>query len=212
MKINNCEQRSEEWFRLRAGSIGGTGFGQVISDRKNRLVYDLLDEQLNGMARMDDFISDDMQFGIDNEPIARQLYSEESGIEFTEIGLILSDHSGIHHASPDGINLERGIVLEIKCTQTGAVHLQRYFEGVESSYMPQIINYFAVSDEVKEVHWVSYCPNRPERPIVKHIFTRGSMVKHGKTMQTIAFVVADARQEIKVIESKLTELRNQFIF
>jgi hypothetical protein len=212
MKINNCEQRSEEWYKLRAGSIGGTRFGQVISGRKNRLVYDLIDEILNGYAEMDDYVSDDMQFGTDNEPIARQLYIEQSGIQFDEVGLIQSEQSNIHHASPDGINLERGIVLEIKCTQSGPIHIQRFFEGPESVHMSQIINYFAVSDEIKSVHFVSYCPSRPERSLVVKIFTRDSVIGEGKKAQTIAEIVAEGRTEINRIESELIELKNQFIF
>lgn len=202
MKINNCQQRSEEWYQLRAGSIGGTRFGQVISGRKNRLVYDLLEEMLNGYAEMDDFTSDDMQYGIDNEPIARRLYSEQSGIEFQEVGMILSDYSAIHHASPDGINLERGIVLEIKCTQSGSIHIQRFFEGPESTHAGQNTNYFAVSDEIKEVHWVSFCPNRPERPLVVHILKREQFLND----------VFSGRQKVQQIEKQLNELKNKFIF
>jgi len=202
MKINNCEQRSQEWYQLRAGSIGGVRFGHVISGRKNRLVYDLINEILNGYAEMDDFISDDMQYGIDNEPEARRLYSEQSGIVFEEVGLIQSEQSGCHHASPDGINLERGIVLEIKCTQTGAIHIQRFIEGPESNHLPQIQNYFAVSDEIKEVHWVSYCPNRPERPLVSKIFKREQFLND----------IYSGRTKIQQIEKQLNELKNQFIF
>lgn len=202
MKISNCQQRSEEWYQLQAGSIGGTRFGQVVSGRKNRLIYDLLEETLNGYAEMDDFTSDDIQYGIDNEPIARRLYSEQSGIEFHEVGMILSDYSAIHHASPDGINLERGIVLEIKCTQNGSIHIQRFFEGPESNHEPQIKNYFAVSDEVKEVHFVSYCPNRPERPLVVHILKREQFLAD----------VLSGRKKVQQIEKQLNELKNQFIF
>jgi hypothetical protein len=71
---------------------------------------------------------------------------------------------------PDSAGL---IVIEVKCTMNGAIHMQRHVEGPESSYMPQIKNYFAVSDDVKEVHWVSYCPDRPERELVVKVFHRG---------------------------------------
>lgn len=212
MKINNCEQRSEQWYKDRAGSIGGTRFGQVISDRENRLEYELLAEQLDGYVEPDDYVSDDMLFGTEQEPIARQEYSEQSGILFEQVGMILSDQSEIHHASPDGINIELGIVLEIKSTQNSSIHIQRFFKGPESNHIPQIINYFAVSDEVKEVHWVSFCPSRPERPLVKWIFTRESLVKSGKKMVPISQVVFEGRAEIARIEAQLIEMKNKFIF
>ena len=202
MKILTMPQRSPEWHAARVGSIGGTSFGQVISGKKNRLIYNLINEKLNGYATEDDFISDDMQFGIDNEPIARELYSKKTGIEFREVGLIKSDYSDIHHASPDGISPDNSIVLEVKCTDDGAIQLQRFFEGIETSHMPQIINYFAVSDEVKEVHFVSYCPYREERPIVAYIFKS----------EYYADKISDARIKIKQIEAEIEKKILDFTF
>lgn len=174
MKLSNVTQRSPEWYALKKGKIGGTRFGQLISNRENRLEYELIDEALSDFLFPDDYISDEMQFGIDNEPIARELYSKQTGIDFQEYGAILSDYSDIHMASPDGMN--NGEVLEIKCTENGAIHIQRFFNGPEKSMIPQIINYFAVSDEVKRVHWISYCPNRTERTIVRFLFDRSSVI------------------------------------
>jgi predicted phage-related endonuclease len=211
MKISYCEQLSMEWFKLCAGSIGGTRFGAVISGKKNRLIYELLDEQLNGYVEPDEYVSDDMLFGTEQEPIARQLYSEQSGIDFKQVGMILSEQSAIHHASPDGLS-DDGIVLEIKCTQNGYIHLQRFFEGVESGHMAQLQNYFAVSDEVKEVHWISWCPSRTERPLISFVFTRDSLIKDGKTMCTIQDQVIEGRKQIALIEAQLKDMRNQFEF
>lgn len=201
MKIETFKQLSPEWFAGRCGSIGGTGFSKIISGKKNRLIYDLLNETLNGYASQDDYVSDKMQFGIDNEPIARELYIEKSGIDFKEVGLIRSDYSKIHHASPDGLS-DDGIVLEIKCTDDGAIHIQRFFEGVESSYMPQIINYFAVSDEVKKVHWVSYCPYREERPLIAYVFNASDYAEK----------IKEARVKIAAIEIEIEKKKNEFIF
>jgi predicted phage-related endonuclease len=202
MKILTMQQRSPEWHAARVGSIGGTGFGQVISGKKNRLIYNLINERLNGYATQDDYVSEDMQFGIDNEPIARELYSQKTGIEFREVGLIKSDYSDIHHASPDGISPDNSIVLECKCTDDGAIQLQRFFEGVETSHMPQIINYFAVSDEVKEVHWISYCPYREERPLVIYTFKA----------EFYQDDIAKARTKIKAIEAEIEKKIQEFTF
>ena len=169
MKVLTCSQLSPEWWDAKVGSIGGTRYGQVVSTKKNRLIYNLVNERLNGHCMQDDYTNDNIEFGNDNEPIARELYIEQSGIDFKQVGMIKSDYSPFHHASPDGLS-DSGIVLEIKSTPNGEIHVQRFFEGVESSYMPQILNYFAVSDEIKEVHWLSYCPYREERPLIVYIF------------------------------------------
>lgn len=202
MKIHNCQQRSQEWYQLKKGRIGGTRFGSVISGKKNRLIYELLDERLNEFNFPDDYVTDEMQFGIDNEPIARELYSKQSGIKFREVGLIESNLSEIHISSPDGLSEDNSIALEIKCTENGYIHIQRFFEGVESNYLGQIKNYFVVSDEIKEVHFVSYCPSRFERPIVVIIFKREDFIKD----------IENGIKLIAEIELKLNKLQNEFIF
>lgn len=203
MKISNVVQRSPEWHELKRGKIGGTRFGQVISGRKNALIYDLLNEQLSPwMEQEDEFVSDDMQFGIDNEPVARELYIKQSGIDFIEVGAILSDYSSIHMASPDGVNIKQGIVLEIKCTRNGSKHIKRFFDGVDTEHLPQVKNYFAVSDKVKAVHWVSFCPERFERPLVVVILTRAMFEAD----------IAKGRAEVARIENKLNEMEERYKF
>jgi putative phage-type endonuclease len=202
MKISKVKQRSPEWFQLRKGKISGTRFGMIISSRKNRLIYDLLDETLSDYLFPDDFVTDDMQFGIDNEPVAVDLYSKQSGIAFEEVGAILSETCPIHMASPDGVNIERGIVLEIKCTQSRAIQAQRFSEGVESGHLPQIKNYFAVSDAVKEVHWVSYCPFAPERPLVLVVFKREDFEKD----------IPKWRKAVDMTEIDLKDMIEKFCF
>jgi len=139
MKIATMKQLSPEWFELKRGKIGGQRFGQVISNRENSLLFDLLNERMSPwMEFNDEFVSDDMQFGKDNEPVARKLYIKQSGIDFKEVGCIISDYSGIHLASPDGLNEDAGIVLEIKSTRNGAKHLKRFFNGIDSEHWPQV--------------------------------------------------------------------------
>lgn len=212
MIISHVTQRSPEWHELKKGKIGGTRFGQVISGKKNRLIYELLDERMSDFCMPDQFIDENMQFGIDNEHIAAKLYSKTIKIRFGEVGAILSDHSKIHLASPDRINQRRGIVLEVKCTPNGYIHIQRFFEGVDTGHMPQIINYFAVSDDIKAVHWISYCPYHPTRPIVPYIFTPDSIIKDGKATTTIREQVQDGRNKIKQIEAELDIMEQKFKF
>jgi len=197
MIIHNFQQRSEDWYNYKVARIGGTRFGQVISGKKNRLVYDLVNEKLNGYPELDDYIDDDMQFGIDNEPIAADLYEINSELKLIEIGLIQSIKNDIHIASPDRIANDSSVVVEIKCTRNGAIHLERFFDGVDSKYLPQIKNYFAVSDKVKEVHWVSYCPYRLERPLVIHIFKREMFEKdYSKWSEQINAIEKDVKDKM----------------
>jgi len=202
MKILTFEQLSPEWWAAKVGSIGGKRFSQVISGKKNRLKYELINERLNGYTDQNEYTDDDIDFGVENEPIACELYSEMSGIKFNKIGMIKSDYSEIHHASADRLSECQTIVLECKCTRNGAIHLQRFFEGVESSNMPQIINYFAVSDDIKEVHSISYCPYREEKPIVVNKFK----AEHYQDK------IAEARKKIAEIEAEVIKKQQEFVF
>lgn len=202
MKIFDHPQLSEEWWQLKVGKISGTRFGQVISNRKNKLVYELMDEILSNACDLDDFVSDDMQYGIDNEPVALDLYSKQTGIKVKKIGAILSVTDSIHMASPDGLSDCNTIAQEVKCTQNGSTHIQRMFEGVDTTYLPQCINYFAVSDEIKEVHFISYCGYRPERPL--HI------IKLQRSM--FEKEIKKGREQIKAIQQELSEKLDEYRF
>lgn len=168
MIVKDCLQLSPEWWALKVGKISGTRFGQLISTRKNKLIYEVMNELLDEKCIQDDFISEDMQYGLDNEVTALKLYEEQEGIKTYVAGAIVSETSSIHMASPDAIaDITDGysIVQEVKCTMHGDIHIKRIFEGVDSTYIPQCINYFAVAPEIKEVHFISYCGFRTERPL-----------------------------------------------
>jgi hypothetical protein len=204
--IKSFEQGSPEWWAAKKNKISGTRFGQLISGRKNRLEYELANEYLMDvlLPDPDEWTSEEMQFGIDNEPIAVQKYLVKAGLDHLpryKPGLIVSDfHPDWHCASPDYVvelpDSAGLIVIEVKCTMNGAIHMQRHVEGPESSYMPQIKNYFAVSDDVKEVHWVSYCPDRPERELVVRDFNRTEFAGQVQIWRDLVGAYADKTLEI----------------
>lgn len=172
MIIFEYPQRSLEWWDLKCGRISGTRFSKVISNKKNRLLYELMNEILDGHFPQEEFVSEEMQYGIDNEDTALELYSAKTGIKVNRVGAIISESNDIHIASPDGVSESNEIVQEVKCTMNGYIHIQRFFEGVESSNLPQCINYFAVAPEVMEVHYISYCGERPEKPMIYTVLKR----------------------------------------
>ena len=119
------------------GNIGGT-----LGHKKNQLVYELLNERLSPwMEPVDLSFSEDVQFGIDNEPVARSYTVNKLGIQFEEVGAIISD-SQVHHSPA----LRQAICK---------IWPQTPLKGVDKEHISQCIN---ASDEVKEVHWVSFCP------------------------------------------------------
>lgn len=220
------EQRSEEWFKLRAGKITGTRFGKLISSRKNNLVYELANESLDGVVEPSDFANDDMQYGIDNEDLAIDMFEDETGLSVIRGGVIESNFSSIHMASPDGIIadglldspvfLGDAVVLEVKCTRNGTKHLSRYIEGIDTEYMPQIKNYRACSDSVKVVIFISYCGLRSERPMFFHAMcVKGYEHLVPEGFVTISYFdddeIGKGRNKLKPIEKEIKDIINTFL-
>jgi hypothetical protein len=209
MKYQNIIQNSPEWWALKVAKVSGTKFGQLISERKNNLFYVLANEALDGYIQQNDFESEAMQFGNENESVAIDKYELISGLSFARGGVILSDFSNIHMASPDAVNIDNGIIVEVKCTMNGYTQLERLREGVESDKWGQIINYFAVSDTVNEVHWISYCPFRPECEIVAHIVNRETRVKIGTKERTVGEWAILGRERLVSLELDLMVFVNE---
>jgi hypothetical protein len=209
MNYQNIIQNSPEWWLLKVAKVSGTRFGQLISERKNNLFYVLANEALDGYIQQNDFESEAMQFGTENEPVAIDKYELISGLSFARGGVILSDFSNIHMSSPDAVNIDNGIIVEAKCTMDGHKQLERLREGIDSDKIGQAINYFAVSDSVNEVHWISYCPFRPECEIVAHIVNRETKVKIGTKERTVGEWAILGRERLVNLELDLMVFVNE---
>lgn len=202
MKIAQVPQLSLEWWKLKVGKISGTRFSKIISGKKNRIIYEIMDEILSNEGKKGDFVTDDMQYGIDNEDVAIEEYTRQTGTEVYKTGAIISELNDIHMASPDALSIDNKRVIEVKCTMNGYIHLQRIFEGVELTYMPQIKNYFTVDDGIKYVDFVSYCGFRPERPLYIKTFTREEFEKD----------IPKYRALLSDFKEKLSEMIKEYSF
>ena len=218
MKYLQIEQTSPEWWAYKVGRISGTRVGQLLSTRENSLIDEMIDEILDGEVKHDDFQSEEMLFGIENEGVALDLYSQRYGIDFERGGVLCSDlHENRHMASPDGINIEKGIVAEVKCTMQGKTQIKRFRKGIDSNYLPQVINYFACSEDINEVHWISYCPFRPERDLVVIVFKRNTTIeqketkKNGLEVVTIQDKVNELHEKMTIFEQELESEIKRFI-
>lgn len=139
------EQRTEEWFKDRAGKFTGSRFADVMARNKKtgaplkayedliwQVVADRLscqpEENMSGYAQ---------QWGEDVEPMAREAYEIESGNAVTLAGFITHPVFSFAGCSPDGLIGDDG-GLEMKCPKSRIVHLSRFLDGVPEEYIPQI--------------------------------------------------------------------------
>jgi hypothetical protein len=208
----NIEQNSPEWWAYKVGKISGTRFGQLISGRDNGLIFELANEILDGACEQSDFENDEITFGKENEGIALDLLSQMVSIPFEHGGVMAHPTlSEFCMASPDGVDLATGTVAEIKCTMSGATQMRRFIEGVESKYRPQVANYFF--NGAMRVLWASYCPFRPERPLVIHEITpdsvysesRGKVTTYADVVDSASGLARQALTDVTVLIDSFTQ-------
>lgn len=166
MRID-VEQRSEDWFTARCGSLGASQVAEALSRTKSgysatraNLRLKLMLERLTGKQTVG-FKSAAMQHGIDTEDEARIAYSFDQNVSVTETGLVRHSIIPWTHCSPDGLVGEDGLV-EIKCRQP-AGHLETLKSGeIPPEYITQMNWQLACMPERQWVDYVCYNPDFPD--------------------------------------------------
>jgi len=137
------DQRTDSWRQARLGKITASRLSDVMAkvktgystSRKNYMA-ELICERLTGQPA-EHYQSAAMQWGTDNEPLARSAYEAKYGVMVEEVGFI--DHPAIPNfgASPDGLIDDEG-GLEIKCPNT-ATHIEFLTGGnIDECYIFQL--------------------------------------------------------------------------
>lgn len=195
MKLyKELEQRSKEWHQIRKGSIGGTKAKKVVSASNMALLDELIAERLTDVIE-DNYISDDMQRGIDLEPIAIAEFKEQTGIDVEHFGLVTNEKFEKCHLSPDGLILDNKLVggvnipiiiggVEVKCPGS-----KKHIEYIRTNKIPaeykyQILHYFAMCDNLETMNFVSFDPRVTVRPIHIVCATREEWAKDIEEYET----------------------------
>jgi putative phage-type endonuclease len=181
------EQRTLAWQRVRFGSITGSKVSDIMrsgrkkdemwSETAKSYLYQIAAERLFNP----DFLNDDdifqdyinqtnvttraMQWGVEQEQSARELYAKISGVDVEEAGSCAHDTIPHFAASPDGIIYRDNDnkVLEIKCPAL-ATHMRYVAEitdgatlkAVKPEYYWQVMAEMACTGS-KSADFVSYC-------------------------------------------------------
>ena len=113
-KIHFCDQRSVEWFKIRANKFTATDATAVKNNKAGlkTAVRDIVSEKYSSGER-ESFSNTHMDRGKETEAEAVTIFEFETGLEVTEVGFCeLDEHTG---CSPDGLILAAEEGLEIKC-------------------------------------------------------------------------------------------------
>lgn len=140
--MNNIEQRSSEWFTKRYGRFTASEIYKILGIRGlgetgKSYAIDKAIEQLYGEME-ENFVSYDMQRGIENEPLAFAKFKELKELDFLEVencGFFeFEKHAG---ASPDGLVSDNAI-LEIKCPKSSNFFKLVATNEIDSKYYAQM--------------------------------------------------------------------------
>jgi putative phage-type endonuclease len=169
------EQGTPEWFAQRIGKVTASRVADVITKTKtgystsrDNYMAQLVCERLTGTVA-ESFTNASMQWGTDNEPLARAAYEAYMDVLVDEVAMI--SHPTIENAgaSPDGLVGDDGLV-EIKCPNT-ATHIDTLLtQTVPRKYITQMQWQMACTGR-KWCDFVSFDPRLPKelQLFVKHI-------------------------------------------
>jgi len=192
------EQGSPEWFAQRLGKLTASRMADAAmkketAGRRNYLAQ-LVAERLTGEAG-ESFTNAAMQWGTDNEPLARAEYEILRGVDVDQIAFV--DHPAIEWcgASPDGMVEDRGLV-EIKCPNT-ATHID-YMLGQKppAKYVPQMLLQLACTGR-DWCDFVSYDPRLPDGYRLFVVRFEPSVVDIAQTESTAREFLEDVAETIK---------------
>ena len=163
----NLEQRSDQWYEARRGIVTASTVGQLITpstlkiaadDKSRALVYQLEAERITWHVEPT-FTTEAMWRGIEDEPLARDLYSEKYA-PVTEVGFMVRDDWGFRIGfSPDGLVGDDGLI-EVKSRDPKG-HLRTILDGqVPSFHIAQCQAGLLVSGR-QWIDYISYCGGMP---------------------------------------------------
>lgn len=147
MKLINVEQNSPEWHEIRKKHIGASDVSCILG-KGFRSLYDLYLEKTDDENQKKQFETKKMREGTENEPIAREKYIRDSGIQFSK-DTGESENLPFLMASFDGRSPDGKILLEIKSFEP-----KKYQEAlnseIEEKYYIQMQMQMYVTDGVAE--------------------------------------------------------------
>ena len=160
------EQGTPEWFTARLGKVTASRVADVIATTKSgysasrdNYMAQLICERLTNQ-QAESFTNAAMQWGTDNEPLARAAYEAKTDCLVDEVGFIVHPTIKLSGASPDGLVGLFGM-LEIKCPNT-ATHLDTLIsQNVPTKYITQM-QWQMLCSQRQWCDFVSFDPRCPD--------------------------------------------------
>lgn len=200
-------QGSPEWLQARCGLVTASRVADVLAQIKSgeaasRRDYraQLVAERISGRPT-ESFTNAAMQWGTDNEPIARASYELERDISVDQVGIVIHPEIVLAGASPDGLVGDDGLV-EIKCPNT-ATHIEYALSGKPpAKYQPQMLWQMACTGR-KWCDFVSFDPRMPEG-------MRLFIVRFDRDQERIDYMKTQIIAFLGEVENEINKLKQAF--
>jgi hypothetical protein len=164
--LEQGEQKSPDWLMARVGLTTASRTKDVTDKLKNgqpgakrkAYLWEKVIEKLTGQPAAH-YESAAMQWGVENEPLARMAAEARLGVIISQVGLIhhptIADFAG----SPDGLIDDDG-GFEAKCPFNSAHHLECFLTGMPEEHIPQVQSLMACTERA---YWwfASHDPRLP---------------------------------------------------
>lgn len=183
MIVHDVVQGSPEWFELRAGKVTGSRLKRVFLADNLSLMDEIISEQLTGFWDDDDYVSDEMQWGIDKQPEALSAWEADRKLQLIRDGFIQCERFPLLGYSPDGrYGVEGGV--EVKCP-TSKKHVQYLRQQqLPNDHKWQVLASFIINPKLKWYDFMSYDPRLSQRPIFIHRTYREDVATELSTAET----------------------------
>jgi putative phage-type endonuclease len=156
------DQRTVEWYQARLGHVTASRASDAIAKQgtatRRNYAIQLVTERLTKLP-VEGFQSAAMQWGVEQEPVARACYEAHTGVFVEQTGF--HTHTSIKWlgASPDGF-ADDGL-LEIKCPNSNTHVDYLLAKEVPAKYKSQMLTQMLVTGR-KWCDFVSFDPRLPE--------------------------------------------------
>jgi predicted phage-related endonuclease len=178
--MQGVSQQTGEWLQARIGCVTASRVADIVTRLKSKkgpdgeLAYsadrqkykkELIYENMTNLS-LGHWVSPAMDWGSENEPLAKAAYEMEADVELQDGGFWLHDEIPRFGASPDALVGEFGL-LECKCPPSGHLDiLQSRVIPVE--YEPQMLAQMACTGR----QWCDFVSFNPDFPKQHRIFIK----------------------------------------
>jgi len=203
----DIEQKTEDWFRIKYGKIGGST-SKGLTVKTDTLLIEMLAARCEDFEpEVDSFENADMQRGNELEPIAIRETELYADVKLLNVGWVEHETIKMLGISPDGLNANSTIGCEVKCP--GA---KKHIETIKNNiipldHIPQCIHYFTVIDTLEELHFTSFRPENKFQPLFVKTITRDSVVDLGLKKKIEVEVIGKKGVPIKPKIETVPDLR-----